>query len=1822
VGGVSSGWYGTMVHELAHMWFGNSVTNKTWNHVWLNEGFASYAEALFYEYHDGIGEYHAYMDDFPARFNTTQTLFLSDDSDYTKVFSSIYYDKGAWVLHMLRGYLNNDTQFFGLIKAYAQNPQFRYKDVTTDAFQIFVEEYCDLDLQTFFDQWIYDKSYPDYEFNYAYDAESGKTGVTIYQSQFENSGDREVFEMYVPLKFTFSDGTSVTQRVFNNKMTQTFYFDYTKTVTNVQLDPEEWIIRSVTRDTDLVVPPIPQIKTFSIPNHVNSTINQTDGTIAVTMPFETDRSALTPAIGLSANSTVSPLSGDVTNFTTPVTYTVTTSTGTSKAYTVTVTNEPNSANLITSFAITGQVGGSVIDNTNNTVAVIMPFGTDRTALEPTITLSTNASVEPLSGVARDFSSPVTYTVTAENGSERTYTVTVTNQLNNQKRITSFTISGQVGGSVINNSHNTIAVTMPYGTDKTALEPTIDVSANATVNPASGVPMDFTSPVVYTVTAENGTTKTYSVTVTNQLNSANQITIFTIIGQVGGSVIDHTNNTIAVTMPYGTDKTALEPTIDVSANATVNPASGVAHNFSSPVTYTVTAENGTQRIYTVTVTNQLNSENLITSFAIADQVGGAVINNTTNTVAVIMPYGTDRTALAPTITLSDNAAVAPLSGVARDFSSPVTYTVTAENGTQRVYTVTVTNQLNSENLITSFAIADQVGGSVINNTTNTVTVIIPYGTDRTALAPTITLSPNAAVAPLSGVARDFSNPVTYTVTAENGTQRVYTVTVTNQLNSENLLTSFAIADQVGGSVINNSHNTIAVTMPYGTDRTALAPIITLSPNASVAPLSGVARNFSSPVTYTVTAENGTQRVYTVTVTNQLNSENLITSFAIADQVGGSVINNTNNTVAVVMPCGTDRTALAPTITLSPNAAVAPLSGVARDFSSPVTYTVTAENGTQRVYTVTVTNQLNSENLITSFAITGQVGGSVINNTTNTVAVTMPYGTDKTALAPTITLSDNAAVEPLSGVARDFSSPVTYTVTAENGTQRVYTVTVTNQLNSENLITSFAIADQVGGSVINNTTNTVAVTMPYGTDRTALAPTITLSPNASVAPLSGVPRDFSSPGTYTVTAENGTQRVYTVTVTNQLNSENLITSFAIADQVGGSVINNTTNTVAVIMPYGTDKTALAPTITLSDNAAVEPLSGVPRDFSSPGTYTVTAENGTQRVYTVTVTNQLNSENLITSFAIADQVGGSVINNTTNTVAVTMPYGTDKTALEPTIAVSADATVNPASDVATDFSNPVDYTVTAENGTPKTYTVTVTNEEAQEIVATWTGSSSTLWTDDDNWDIAGGHLDGMSARIVSGVPNFPVISINTEVLNLTIEAGASLTQESGQLNVTGSLRLKSTPGQNASYLPLGGTLSVAPEKVHIEQVVTSSANNYAVSSPVSGPLATKANAGITGNAYLFNNPTNSFVSMGENDEFQPGMGFVFKSTQSVEFSGVINTSDYVVPVVRTPAGKGWNHIGNPYTAAVDWNELHLDHVDDAFWVYLNDLNTYGVYNNPTGLSVGLPEPANVIPSKQAIWVRVSLEETGGSVGFSKEAMTNDIFSHLKTTHRGAKFPYLKLEAQFNGYKDATAIAMVADATFSSNDKYDSEKRFSNNPLYCEIYTLSDNKALAIGGYPPGEEMVIPIGISIQAAGTAEFSLGATTLPKNSTVYLKDKKYGTTTQLTPGVNHAVNIESAGKTDDRFDLVIFNDPETNIHEPNPDAYNPSALVYKEGASMVAEIFGIDQARYHLYEMSGKKIQSGMFYKDIRNIIPIDHKGVLLLRIEWDYGHGTYKVVF
>jgi hypothetical protein len=481
-------------------------------------------------------------------------------------------------------------------------------------------------------------------------------------------------------------------------------------------------------------------------------------------------------IEVSPGAKVTPASGEVVDLSGPAVFTVTAKDGvTTRDWNVEVEVLPSNETEIIGFTLPGQTGLTGIDASLHQVDVHVPFGTDLSALVPDISVSPGATVDPSSGSAADFSSPVLFTVTAEDGTtQQTWTVNVSETApSTDANIVGFEIPDQIGATVIDEVSHTISLVVPFGLDVTELIPAVEISAGAVIDPGNAVPADFSNPVEYLVTAQDGTTQQdWMVTVRQAPNNAAEIISFTMPGQVGASHIDADLHTILVELPFGTDLTSLTPDIELSAGASSNPADGVAADYTQPVIYTVTAQDGTTSVaWTVQVILMDNTATEILGFNLAVQEGETVINDQQKVVTVRVPDQTDVTSLIPSIEVSSGARVNPESGLETDFTNPVVYVVTAADGiTTEIWIVQVVVLENTAAEITGFSLPEQTAPAMIDTDTRTISLEVSPGTDVSSLRPEIELSAGATVDPASGALVDFSTWVILTVTAEDGTTK--------------------------------------------------------------------------------------------------------------------------------------------------------------------------------------------------------------------------------------------------------------------------------------------------------------------------------------------------------------------------------------------------------------------------------------------------------------------------------------------------------------------------------------------------------------------------------------------------------------------------------------------------------------------------------------------------------------------------------------------------------------------------------------------------------------------------------------------------------------------------------------------------------------------------------------------------------------------------------------------------------------------------------------------------------------------------------------------
>ena len=234
--------YDLMAHELAHQWFGNKVTCGSWHDIWVNEGFATYLTGLTKEHLSTPDAWSAWKASKIASVtaNPGGSVWVPDTTNVDRIFSArLSYNKGAYLLHMLRGIVGDDAFYTG-IRNYLSDPKLAYGFATAKDVKRHLEASSGKDLTEFFEDWYYGEGYPIYSIAY----EQHNNMLTLKVNQTTSAADAvDFFEMPLPVLLRNADGSQEKLVVLNNtSKEQLFDLEVPFEVAEVIFDPELWIL--------------------------------------------------------------------------------------------------------------------------------------------------------------------------------------------------------------------------------------------------------------------------------------------------------------------------------------------------------------------------------------------------------------------------------------------------------------------------------------------------------------------------------------------------------------------------------------------------------------------------------------------------------------------------------------------------------------------------------------------------------------------------------------------------------------------------------------------------------------------------------------------------------------------------------------------------------------------------------------------------------------------------------------------------------------------------------------------------------------------------------------------------------------------------------------------------------------------------------------------------------------------------------------------------------------------------------------------------------------------------------------------------------------------------------------------------------------------------------------------------------------------------------------------------------------------------------------------------------------------------------------------
>ncbi|WP_052206663.1 beta strand repeat-containing protein [Cellulophaga baltica] len=957
----------------------------------------------------------------------------------------------------------------------------------------------------------------------------------------------------------------------------------------------------------------------------------------------------------------------------------------------------------------------------------------------------------------------------------TVTFEVVDELSSEKEITSFIVNG-VAGTI---TGTTIDVLLPEGTDLTALAPVI-IHTGASISPESETNQDFSSPVIYTVTAQDETIQAYTVNCSSNVSVASvAITPNPITINIGG-----TENLSAVILPANATNQNVTWSSSDDAIASVSAAGVVTGNTTGTATITVTTEDGaftatstitvqaatfavtgitvdptvititngstttlTETIAPANATNQnvtwSSSDDAIASVSVAGVVTGNAIGSATITVT------TEDGDFTATSTITVQAATFAVTGITVD---PTVITITNGSTTTLTETIAPANATNqnvtwssSDDAIASVSAAGVVTGNAIGTATITVT------TEDGAFTATSTITVQAATVAVTGITVD---PTSITITNGSTTTLTETIAPANATNqnvtwssSDDAIASVNAAGVVTGNTTGTA--TISVTTEDG----GFTATSTITVQAATVAVTGITID---PTSITITNGSTTTLTETIAPANATNqnvtwssSDDAIASVNAAGVVTGNTIGTA--TISVTTEDG----GFTATSTITVQAATFAVTGITVD---PTVITITNGSTTTLTETITPANATNqnvtwtsSDDAIASVSATGVVTGNAIGTATITVT------TEDGAFTATSTITVQAATVAVTGITVD---PTSITITNGSTTTLTETITPANATNqnvtwsSDN--TSMATVN-AAGVVTGNAIGTATITVT--TEDGAFTATSTITVQAATVAVTGITVDPTS-----ITITNGSTTTLTETIapanaTNQnvtwSSSDDAIASVSAAGVVTGNAIGTATITVT------TEDGAFTATSTITVQAATFAVTGITVD---PTAITITNGSTTTLTETITPANATNqnvtwsSDNTSVATVNASGLVSSVGIGEAKITVTTQDGGFTATSL---------VTVEAASIAVTSVSiSPTSITITDGSTTTLTETIAPANASNQNV--TWSS---------DNTSVATVNASGLVSSVGIGEAK---ITVTTQDGGFT--ATSLVTVEAASIAVTG--------------------------------------------------------------------------------------------------------------------------------------------------------------------------------------------------------------------------------------------------------------------------------------------------------------------------------------------------------------------------------------------------------------------------------------------------------
>ncbi|MDM5179578.1 cadherin-like beta sandwich domain-containing protein [Massilia sp. DJPM01] len=1002
-----------------------------------------------------------------------------------------------------------------------------------------------------------------------------------------------------------------------------------------------------------------------------------------------------------------------------ITTIVTAADSSTKTYTTTVTRAAASGdNQLSALSLSSGTLAPVF--ASGTTSYTASVGNATTSLTVTPTVADATASITVNGVATTSgnasgaialaigSNTITVTVTAQNGTPLSYTITATRAASANADLSALSLSSGTLSPAFASATTSYTASVGNATTSLTLTPTVqDANASVTVNGVATTSGNASGAIALAVgantittivTAQDGsTTKTYTVTVTRAASSNNDLSALSLSSGTLSPAFNPAATSYAASISAGVSSITVTPTVaDATASVTVNgvavtsgAASGaIAMNpGNNTVTVVVTAQNSATKSYTVTITRALPSTNadlsalslssgtLSPAFASATTGYTASVANATSSLTVT-PTVQDATASVTVngvATTSGNASGAIALAVG---ANTITTIVTAQDGSStKTYTVTVTRAGSGDANLSALVLSGGSLSPAFAPSTTSYTMAIAAATSSITVTPTVNEA-NATVT-VNGVAvasgnasapiamNTGSNTVTVVVTAQNSSTKTYTVTVTRAISTNNELAALALSNGTLNPVFSPAQQSYSATVPNATASITVTPTVADSSAAvtvnGVAVTSGAASGAialntgANLITVVVTAQDGSPRSYLITVTRNASSNADLAALTISAGTLNPVFSGATTSYTATVPNSTTSLTVTPTAT----SAIIMVNGVATasgSASAPlalnvgnnvITIVVTAQDGvTTNTYTVNLTRAVSPVAELSGLAVSNAVltpafspatlaYGASVGNAVTAVTVTPSAAAGSITVNGLATASGNASAPIVLAVG---ANAVSVVVTAPDGlSSKTYSITV-NRAGAGNAdLAALAAPGLTFTPAFAPGITSYSLAVPNASASIALIPTaadsnasigvngVAVASGASSAPIALAVG--ANAVQVSVTAQNGTVKTYTVSVTRAASADATLSKLVLSAGELSPAFSAATRAYTVAVPNASASLTITPTVLdASASVSINGVAVASASASAPlalavGSNTITivttAQDGSKISTTITVT-----------------------------------------------------------------------------------------------------------------------------------------------------------------------------------------------------------------------------------------------------------------------------------------------------------------------------------------------------------------------------------------------------------------------------------------------------------------------------------------------------------------------------------------------------------------------------------------------------------------------------